>query len=288
MAPEEVRFERPQVIVRAARDPLTCEPFRIDSRPLHHVWMLVAGAPTVLKRDLGQQRWSEVAMKPGDIHLCSAGEPDFEFGWTSAVGAVAPEFAQVFLEQSLLTRVAGEHGAHLRGVELPSAVGLRDRLVSAILLELCNCARNPSQTDALFVDAAAELLAAHLLRQYCQERKVRRRSGERPLAVPIVSRIKEFVLESLTQQLRVTDLAALAGLSVAHFSRSFRLATGETPHAFTLRLRVERAEQLLRRNGLGLAEIALATGFSSQSHFTTQYRRARGITPGEYRRQALR
>ena len=227
-------------------------------------------------------------MKPGDIHICCAGEPDFEFGWTSIAGAVAPEFAQVFLEQSLLERVACEHGAYRSGVELPSAVGLHDRLVTEILLELCRCARNPSQTDALFVDAAAELLAAHLLRQYGQERKVQPASGERPLAVPMVSRIKEFVDESLMRPLRVTELAALAGLSVAHFSRAFRMATGETPHAFTLRLRIERAEQLLQRGGLGLAEIALATGFSSQSHFTTQYRRARGLTPGEYRRQGLR
>jgi AraC family transcriptional regulator len=286
--PDEVRVEWPQVTVRTARDPLAREPFRIDSRPLHHVWMLVEGAPTVLKRDLGQQRWSAVRMKPGDIHMCCAGEPDFEFGWTSVAGAVAPEFAQVFLEQSLVDRVACEHGAYRRGFELPSAVGLHDPLVTEILLELCRCARNPSHTDALFVDAVAELLAAHLLRRYCQERKVQRRSGERPLSLAMVSRIKEFVDHSLTRPLRVTELAALAGQSVAHFTRAFRLATGETPHAFTLRLRIERTEQLLRRGNLGLAEIAAATGFSSQSHFTTQYRRARGLTPGEYRRQMRR
>jgi AraC family transcriptional regulator len=83
----------------------------------------------------------------------------------------------------------------------------------------------------------------------------------------------------------MVELAGVAGMSVYHFTRVFRMTTGETPHAFTLRLRIERAEHQLRHGELGLAEIALATGFASQSHFTAQFKRARGVTPGAFRRQ---
>lgn len=178
--------------------------------------------------------------------------------------------------------------AHRTPPGLDGAVGLDDPLVAEILRALGRCARDPGPADAVFVDAAGRLLAAHRLRERGGERSqvVQPPRREQPLAPVTVARIKEFVDGSMVRSLRVTELAAVAGLSVAHFSRAFRLATGETPHAFTLRLRLERAEQLLRRDDLGLTETALATGFSSQSHFTTQYRRARGMTPGEYRRQA--
>jgi AraC family transcriptional regulator len=282
---DEARFEWPQITVRSARDPVEREPFRITSRPLHHVWLLVAGAPTILRRAAGQQRWTAARMTPGDINVCSAGEPDFDFGWTSDSGAAPPEFAQVFLDRTLVERVAREHGLRRGGLELTPRVGVRDPLIAEILHALRRCVRNPRQTDAMFVDAAAELLAVQLLRECGQERTPRRESRDRPLPAVTVARVREFVDGSLEHPLRVVELASVAGMSVHHFSRAFRMATGETPHGFTLRLRIERAEQLLRQGNLGLAEIAIATGFSSQSHFTTQYRLARGMTPGAFRRR---
>src|SRR5437868_694104 len=121
---DEARFEWPQVTVRSAKDPMAREPFRIASRPLHHIWLLVEGAPTILKRHVGQQRWIATKMSPGDVNICSAGEPDFDFGWTSGPESSAPEFAQVFLEQSLVARVAHENGSRLSGLELHPKVGL--------------------------------------------------------------------------------------------------------------------------------------------------------------------
>jgi transcriptional regulator GlxA family with amidase domain len=83
--------------------------------------------------------------------------------------------------------------------------------------------------------------------------------------------------------LTVAGLAALAGLSPGHFSRSFRAAMGEPVWAYVQRLRCERASDLLRGTDLPLAEIAYRCGFASQAHMTTACRRAFGATPGAIR-----
>jgi AraC-like DNA-binding protein len=80
-------------------------------------------------------------------------------------------------------------------------------------------------------------------------------------------------------------LAAVAGCSPTHFSRAFKQSTGLAPFQWLLQKRIDRAQSLLLGARHSLAEIALATGFSSQAHFTTAFRRVTGHTPGHWRRQ---
>lgn len=80
------------------------------------------------------------------------------------------------------------------------------------------------------------------------------------------------------------DLAARAGLTSSHFCRVFKKATGESPHQFVMRVRLERAQQLLVQTDLGLGELSDTLGFASQSHFTRIFRQATGRTPSAYRR----
>jgi AraC family transcriptional regulator len=63
----------------------------------------------------------------------------------------------------------------------------------------------------------------------------------------------------------------------------FKAATGEAPHGFLQRRRMERAKRLLIETQMPVAELALACGFSSQSHFTVSFRKHVGLTPSKYR-----
>jgi transcriptional regulator GlxA family with amidase domain len=74
-------------------------------------------------------------------------------------------------------------------------------------------------------------------------------------------------------------LAAMAGLSTHHFVRAFHQSVGMPPHSYLLSRRLEHAEQMLRETQLPLSEIALATGFSDQSHFARHFRRRTGMSP---------
>jgi len=85
------------------------------------------------------------------------------------------------------------------------------------------------------------------------------------------------------EPLGVDDLARAAGLSRAHFSREFRRAFGETPHAYLLTRRMERAAALLRDSDRPVVEICLSVGLSSVGSFTTSFTRTFGVSPTAYR-----
>jgi AraC-like DNA-binding protein len=85
------------------------------------------------------------------------------------------------------------------------------------------------------------------------------------------------------EPLTVDDLARAAGLSRAHFSREFRRTFGESPHAYLLTRRLERAADLLRATDRSVAEICFSVGLQSVGSFTTTFTRTYGLSPTAYR-----
>jgi len=96
-------------------------------------------------------------------------------------------------------------------------------------------------------------------------------------------RAKDLADARYFDALTVADLARAAGLSQAHFSREFRRAFGETPHAYLLTRRLERAAALLRNTDRSVLEICLAVGLQSVGSFTTTFTRVYGMSPTAYR-----
>jgi AraC-like DNA-binding protein len=96
-------------------------------------------------------------------------------------------------------------------------------------------------------------------------------------------RAKDLADARYFEPLGVDDLAAAAGLSRAHFSREFRRAFGESPHAYLLTRRLERAAALLRATDRSVAEICLDVGLQSIGSFTTSFTRHYGTSPTVYR-----
>src|SRR5436190_18369419 len=96
-------------------------------------------------------------------------------------------------------------------------------------------------------------------------------------------RAKDLADARYGDPLDVDDLAAAAGLSRAHFSREFRRAFGESPHAYLLTRRLERAAALLRATDHSVAEICLDVGLVSVGSFTTSFTRTYGVSPTAYR-----
>jgi AraC-like DNA-binding protein len=98
-------------------------------------------------------------------------------------------------------------------------------------------------------------------------------------------RAKDLADARYFEQLDVDDLADAAGLSRAHFSREFRRAFGESPHAYLLTRRLERAAALLRTTDRSVADICLSVGLQSIGSFTTSFTRTYGVSPTAYRAQ---
>jgi AraC-like DNA-binding protein len=96
-------------------------------------------------------------------------------------------------------------------------------------------------------------------------------------------RAKDLVDARYFEPLDVEDLARAAGLSRAHFSREFRRAFGESPHAYLLTRRLERAAALLRTTDRSVADVCLSVGLQSVGSFTTSFSRTYGRSPTAYR-----
>jgi AraC-like DNA-binding protein len=96
-------------------------------------------------------------------------------------------------------------------------------------------------------------------------------------------RAKDLVDSRYFDPLEVADLARAAGFSRAHFSREFRRAFGESPHAYLLTRRMERAAALLRNTDYSVARICFDVGLQSVGSFTTSFTRTYGVSPTAYR-----
>ncbi|RED48610.1 helix-turn-helix domain-containing protein [Aestuariispira insulae] len=137
------------------------------------------------------------------------------------------------------------------------------------------------ETDRMALGNAAQLLIFDLLKNHSDRaRNLTVRGGLSPRDQRL---LKDFIEAHLDQPLTLDDLADQIGLSPYHLARMFKLSFGIPPHKFVMAQRLERAEDLLRHSGMGLAEIALECGFSSQSHFSNSFKAAKGLTPRAFR-----
>lgn len=99
-----------------------------------------------------------------------------------------------------------------------------------------------------------------------------------------ISLVQSWVRQHLTEDITVTRLAAMLEQSDRNFSRRFREATGESPMAYVLRLRLEYARELLRDTNLTVAEVGEASGFHNNAYFGRVFREKLSLSPGEYRK----
>src|SRR5579862_9384658 len=134
----------------------------------------------------------------------------------------------------------------------------------------------------LFLDSIEQAMAVTLVNGHAvRHRPLQLYRGG--LGSARLRRIKELVLMKMEEDLSLDEMAQSVGLSTAHFARMFRKSTGETPHQFVLRQRLERAKEMLRAPDARVLDVAVACGFKTQQHFAQAFRDVWGVSPTEYR-----
>lgn len=157
-----------------------------------------------------------------------------------------------------------------------------DDVVSTLLVSLRREVAAGRTPGAAYV----EHLAALMLLRLADPRPAAPPSIRRGLLHPkALSYVQEYIEAHLEADISLADLAGLLALPIDTFARQFRATMGISPYAYVITRRVERACSLLCKTDLPISEIALLLGFSSQSHFTTMFRRTQGVTPQAYRAQ---
>jgi AraC-like DNA-binding protein len=101
----------------------------------------------------------------------------------------------------------------------------------------------------------------------------------------LLRRVRDRIDREYAQPLDVEALARGVNMSAGHLSREFRLAYGESPYAYLMTRRIERAMALLRRGDLSVTEVCFEVGCASLGTFSTRFTELVGVPPSAYRRQ---
>jgi AraC family transcriptional regulator len=218
----------------------------------------------------------------GSISLIPAGST-VQVDWQGS-----RDWLRIYLEPSIVARVATESFEFdstrtvVPAFYSPDAPGLR----SAIMAVYNELRVGGGDGQQLLVESLATILSVHLIRRITGAHRPSP-TAEAVLPGPKLRTVTEYVMDNLHGGLTLKRMASVANLSPYEFVRQFKAATGLTPYQYVIHSRVERARQLLRTHGkLSLAEVAVRTGFSDQSHFTSLFKRIIGVTPRQFRLSA--
>jgi AraC-like DNA-binding protein len=205
-------------------------------------------------------------MPPGEIHDGVSANDQF---YTLKTFRVSPELMDV-------TRAEIAEGAPLPSL---SAAVFQDVRLAGELLRLHDAIRQPDHVGGMCQQSAWLALLDRLL--------TLARTGEAPAETGRLSRlqwcrVKEFCDAQLATKITLEQLATLCGLDRFRFLKVFKQTVGMTPHAWLIRLRLERACELLGRGCRPVTEVAHAVGFYDHAHFCRAFRDAFGVPPSRY------
>ncbi|MEG4029574.1 MULTISPECIES: AraC family transcriptional regulator [unclassified Microcoleus] len=235
-----------------------------------HMIAINLGQSFQLERKI-DRRWETSQVLPGAIGLCPF-NLSHEMRWHSEMNLLSLNLEHEFLVRSALELFNTEQ------VELLWPMAFQDPLIQQIGLALKAEAQSDGGGSRLYAETMANALAVHLLRHYSTQgtRNFECKGGMCPHKLRWV---QDYINDYLEREFGLDELAALAQLSPYHFSRAFKQSVGISPHQYVIQQRVERAKQLLLQGNMSLSEIAIACGFSHQSHLTRHFKRLTGVTP---------
>jgi len=272
---EEVQYTRaievPGLVLSTAR----FSAFRFE--PHYHLDCHVALVADGVQRQ--SFKGESLLLTRGAIQLMPAGEvhdgnADADASYTLRTFRLAPE-----LLKGLGGEITGKHCFPSQAAAVLHDRQLADRLIG-MHAALQSASSDPLLKEARVVELF-ESLFARLLKPS-------------PLVVAgtltprQLLRVRDFMEAHLCDRVLLEDLALLSGLDRFRFLKLFKRTVGMTPHAWLLRLRLERAVELIKtRREMSITDISHAVGFFDQSHFTRAFRAAYGVTPARFQRPGV-
>jgi AraC family transcriptional regulator len=187
------------------------------------------------------------------------------------------------LSRGQLWKVAEEAAEADAGrVQLLDRFPATDPLIENIALSLKRELETGNPGGKLYADAAGQMLVVQLLRHHATlPHRVKEYKGGLP---PYrLRQVIEYMHAHLGDDFTLDTLAGLSGMSTYHFARLFKQSTGESPYRYVIRLRMEKAKQLLRETSLTASAIAYQLGYHHPGQFFQAFGQYTGATPLQYR-----
>jgi AraC family transcriptional regulator len=192
------------------------------------------------------------------------------------------EFMLLCIEPTLFTQSLNEL-VDSNAVDLIPHFSRQDPLVHQLGLALKAELETSASGSRLYVESLSNALLMHLLRHYSSHKNTSDYSGK--LSKVQLEQVMNYIDEYLSQDISLSELAAVVQMGSRHFSRLFKQSTGRSPYQYLIRCRVERAKELLQRRSLSIAETAQAVGFANQSHLSRHFKRWSGVSPKSVQRR---
>ncbi len=164
----------------------------------------------------------------------------------------------------------------------------RDGILNGMLEQLRAELMDRPVASKLLVQGVAQSLAVHLVRTYRDETRSPASQLSNVLPAYRFRKVETLMQDNLMQGIQIAEMAEAAEMSESHFSRMFKSTTGFAPMQYFIRLRMMRAQQLLRETNRSVIDIGLEVGYSTPSHFAQVFRKETGQTPTEYRQSVPR
>lgn len=220
-------------------------------------------------------RGENVVAAPGHLNLCVPGEvhtghPAAPVGWG---------YRMFYLDASVLERVAHDVADRPCGLPFFGSGIITDSPLARRLRRTHLRLENPN-TSCLEQETLLLGVLAQLVRHHADVPPPKVRVGREPA---VVEQVKRHLERHYAEEVSLEQLSHLTCLSRYHLARVFSESVGLPPHAYLRQVRVNRAKELLAA-GCPVAEVAVATGFTDQSHLHRWFKRLWGVTPGGYRK----
>jgi AraC family transcriptional regulator len=245
-----------------------------------HCMLLNLGTPFFTHVFPGKQpfegwiRYNEVAIIPaGSSWTCRSEGPD------------TPAMLLLYLRPLFVRAAARElHFPHDE-TGLTPQIGFRDKHICHVAMSLLHELNEANVVGRLYADSLATGLAIQLVRRYSSLKDIHvGHGGMAPHKLrKAIALIDHHLFDEEEGRVALRAVARDVRMSYFHFSRAFKQAMGMTATNYIAERRIERAKKMLEETELPISEIALRSGFSSQSHFTTAFRRLAGATPKAFR-----
>jgi AraC family transcriptional regulator len=196
-----------------------------------------------------------------------------------------PEILQMYLRQSIYDSVVAEmYGCDPAAAEIVPRFAMTDPLLEQLAVAIHTALRDGTAEDGLYIDSLAQMIAAHLARFHSVRSRPVRLAAPDGIPGWRMRRLTAYIEEHLDGNLSLETMAAQVDVSPLYLARAFKVAMGQSPHQYVLTRRLERAKELLRNTDMPIVDVALACGFSSQSHLSNWFVRLVGVSPALYRR----
>lgn len=198
-----------------------------------------------------------------------------------------PEILQVYIRKSVYAAAAREmYGCDGSSAEIRPRFAILDPLLEQLCIAIARALRDGTVEDGLYTETLAQTIAVHLARHHCTRSQHQDPAATKAIPSWRIRRLIDFIEENLDRDLSLEAMAAEVAVSPLYLPRSFKAALGQSPHQYVIRRRIERAKELLSSGDIPIVDVALAVGFSSQSHLSSWFLRIVGVSPAEYRRQS--